>query len=361
LIGRATGRVVVSTFSSQIHRIQSELNVAKKHNRKVAFAGYSMLQNMEVALRAGVLTIPKDTVMRMDDIIKLADNKITIIATGSQGEINAVLARMATGSHRHMKVKPTDTIIFSSNPIPGNEKNVVRTVDGLMREGSQIVENRTREIDACGPLHRGGHGRYEDHIKLLDIVKPKFFMGIHGEFHMLVRGAKLAVDETSMKQENVFVLDSGDVLELTKDTAVKTGRVKVGSIMVDQSGSEVSDVVLKDRIHMSTEGIFTVILAIDKKTGRLATSPDIISRGFIYLKDSEKLMGKIRQYLKQKTTKAYGKGGIVDLDNFKKEIREDVAHILFDETQHTPIVIPVINVIGDRPQPPQRNSLKTTA
>ncbi len=346
LIGSSKGRVIVSAFSSQIHRIQSVLDMSKKHNRKVAFAGYSMLQNLEVALRAGVIKVPKDTIVRMDDIVKLPDNKIVVVGTGSQGELNAVLARMATGSHRHIKVKPTDTVVFSSNPIPGNEKNVVRTVDGLMREGSKVIENRTRELDGCGPLHISGHGNYDDHVKLINMLKPKFYVPIHGEYHMLVRNAELAVKDCNIKLENTFVMDSGDVLELTANDAAKTGRVKVGSIMIDDSGGEVSEVVLKDRLHMATEGIFTVILTIDKKSGRLASSPDIISRGFIYLKDSEKLMGKVRQYLKQKAAQAYGKGAPKDLDVLKKEIRDDVAHILFDETKGTPVVISVVNEIN---------------
>ncbi len=361
LIGSAKGRVIISAFSSQIHRIQSVLDMAKKHERKVAFAGYSMLQNLEVALRAGVIKVPKDTIVRMDDIIKLPDNKIVVVGTGSQGELNAVLARMATGSHRHIKVKPSDTVVFSSNPIPGNEKNVVRTVDGLMREGSKVVENRTRDLDGCGPLHISGHGNYDDHVKFINMLKPRFYMPIHGEYHMLVRNAELAVKDGNVKPENAFVMDAGDVLELMATAAAKTGRVKVGSIMIDDSGGEVSGVVLKDRLHMATEGIFTVILTIDKKSGRLASSPDIISRGFIYLKDSEKLMGKIRQYLKQKAAKAYGKGGPADLDVLKKEIRDDVAHILFDETKGTPVVISVINEIGAGFKRPERGSLKSTA
>lgn len=359
IIGTSKGRVIISAFSSQIHRIQSVLEAAKKHNRKVAFSGYSMLQNLEVALRAGVIKVPKDTIVRMDDIIKLPDNKIVVVGTGSQGELNAVLARMSTGSHRHIKVKPEDTVVFSSNPIPGNEKNVIRTVDGLMREGSKVIENRTRELDGCGPLHLSGHGNYDDHVHFLSILKPKFYVPIHGEYHMLVRNAELAIKDGGIKPENAFVLDPGDVLEVTANEAAKTGRVKAGSIMIDEAGTEVSEVVLKDRLHMSTEGIFTVILTVDKKTRRLACSPDIISRGFIYLKDSEQLMNKIRQYLKQKTAKAYSRGA-VDLDVLKKEIREDVAHILFDETKRTPIVIPVINEIGGLASP-KPNSLKSTA
>lgn len=343
-IMRRPGRVVLSTFSSQIHRVQMALNAAHKTGRKVAFSGYSMIQNVEVALRTGMLKVPKDVIRRMEDIVKLQDDKIVIVCTGSQGEINAVLARMASGSHKYIKVKATDNIVFSSNPIPGNVKNVVRTVDGLMREGSKVLENRTSELDGCGPLHLSGHAYYEDHVMLMQVVKPRFYMPIHGEFHMLVRNAEMAVKDGGMKKEDVFVFDAGDVLEMTADTAKRAGRVKVGSIMYDDSGAEVSEVVLKDRIHMSTEGIFTVILTVEKKTGRLVFSPDIISRGFIYLRDNEKLMAKIRQYLKQKTMKAYG-GPKTDMEVFKKEIKEDVGHILFDETQRTPIIIPVVNEV----------------
>lgn len=341
------GRVIISAFSSQLHRIQSILEAAQLNNRKVAFAGYSMIQNLEVALRTGTIKVPKDVIMKMDDIIKQPDNKIVVVCTGSQGEMNAVLWRMATGAHRHIKVKPTDTIVFSSNPIPGNETNVVRTVDGLMREGSHVVEHRFRELDGCGPLHISGHGNYYDHVKLLEVIKPKFYMPIHGEFHMLVHNAELAHREFKLPKEQIFVMDTGDVLELTKDKAVKTGRVKVGSIMYDNSGDEVSEVVLKDRLHMSSEGIFTVVLTVDKK-GQFLTSPDIISRGFIYLRDSEELMSKIRRYLKQKVPRAYMNGS-ADLDDLKKALKEDIAHILYDETEHTPIIIPVINELGSRP------------
>ncbi|HEX9679140.1 MAG TPA: ribonuclease J [Candidatus Saccharimonadales bacterium] len=344
------GRIIISAFSSQIHRIQSVLEAAQVNNRHVAFAGYSMIQNIEVALRAGALKVPNGVIMKMDDIIKLPDGKVVVVCTGSQGEMNAVLWRMATGSHRHIKVKPQDTIVFSSNPIPGNEINVVKTVDGLMREGSHVLENRIREFDGCGPLHLSGHGNYHDHVKLINILKPKFYMPIHGEFHMLVHNAELIHREFKTPRENIFVMDNGDVLELTAKQAAKTGRVKVGSVMYDGAAEEVSEVVLKDRLHMSTEGIFTVILTIDKATRQFMTSPDIISRGFIYLRDSEELMSKIRRYLKQKVIKAYA-ADQPDLDDLKKSIREDVAHILYDETERTPIVIVVINEVSRSKEP----------
>lgn len=338
-------RLILSCFSSQIHRMQLILEEAKKHNRKVAFAGYSMIQNLEVALRTGVIKIPKDVVVKMEDIVKLPDGKVTIVCTGSQGEFNAVLNRMASGSHKFIKIKNSDVIVFSSNPIPGNEKYVVRTVDGLMREGSDVVQNGKSHLTGIGPLHLSGHGYYDDHVKLINALNPTYYMPIHGEFHMLVHNAELAEKECGIKRENIFVCDSGDVIEIDADGAKKAGRIQVGGIMYDDSGAMVSEVVLKDRIHMSNEGMFVVVLTVARGSGRLMTSPDIISRGFIYLRDSEELMGTIRQYLKQKVARSFSTKRI-DLDVIKKELKDEITHILYDQTRRTPIVIPVINEIG---------------
>lgn len=338
-------RLILSCFSSQVHRMQIILDEAKKFDRKVAFAGYSMIQNLEVALRAGVIKIPKDVVIKMEDVVKLPDNKVTIVCTGSQGEFNAVLNRMASGSHKFVKIKNSDVIVFSSNPIPGNEKYVARTVDGLMREGSAVVQNGKTHLTGVGPLHLSGHAYHDDHVRLINALNPKYYVPIHGEFHMLVNNAELAEKYAGIKRENIFVCDSGDVIELTSEGAKKSGRIPVGGIMYDDSGAIVSEVVLKDRIHMATEGMFVVVLTIQRGSGRLMTSPDIISRGFIYLRDSEELMGMIRQYLKQKVTKTFN-GRHVDLDVIKKELKEEIAHILYDQTRRTPIVIPVINEVG---------------
>ena len=325
--------------------MQVILEEAKKHDRKVAFAGYSMIQNLEVALRAGAIKVPKDVVMKMEDIIKLPDSKVTIVCTGSQGEFNAVLNRMASGSHKHIKIKNSDVVVFSSNPIPGNEKYVVRTVDGLMREGSEVMQNGKSHLTGVGPLHLSGHGYYDDHVKLVNALNPTYYMPIHGEFHMLVHNARLAEKECAIPRRNIFVCDSGDVIEITTDGAKKAGRIPVGGVMYDDSGALVSEVVLKDRIHMANEGMFVVVLTLQRGTGRLLTSPDIISRGFIYLRDSEELMGLIRQYLKQKVARGFGnKKG--DLDQMKKEIKDEITHVLYDQTRRTPIVIPVINEIG---------------
>lgn len=338
-------RLILSSFSSQLHRIQTILEEAKKHDRKVAFAGYSMIQNVEVALRTGTIKIPKDVVVKMEDVVKLPDSKVTIVCTGSQGEFNAVLNRMASGAHKHLKIKNSDVVVFSSNPIPGNEKYVVRTVDGLMREGSEVIQNGKSHLTGVGPLHLSGHGYYEDHIKLIDALHPTYYMPIHGEFHMLVHNARLAEKECAIPRDNIFVCDSGDVIEITPDTAKKAGRIPVGGIMYDDSGAIVSEVVLKDRIHMANEGMFVVVLTLQRGSGRLMTSPDIISRGFIYLRDSEELMGLIRQYLKQKVARGFS-GKRPDMDQLKKELKDEITHILYDQTRRTPIVIPVINEIA---------------
>lgn len=339
-------RIIISSFSSQLHRIQTVLEEAQAHGRKVAIAGYSMIQNVEVAVRAGVIKIPKDVIVKMEDIIRMPDGKVTIVCTGSQGEFNAVLNRMASGSHRHIKIKNSDVIVFSSNPIPGNEKNVVRTVDGLMREGSDVLQSGKTHLVDIGPLHISGHGYYDDHVKLITALNPRYYLPIHGEFHMLVHNAELAEREANIPADNIFVCDAGDVVEFYHDgSAKKSGRVPVGGVMYDDSGAEVSEVVLKDRIHMAHEGMFVIVLTVARGTGRLMTSPDIISRGFIYMRDSEELMNLIRQYLKQKAARAFS-GRKIDLDLVKREIKDEISHILYDQTRRSPIVIPVINEIG---------------
>ena len=345
-------RLIISSFSSQLHRIQVILEEAHKHGRKVAVAGYSMIQNLEVALRTGTINVPRDTVVKMEDVVKLPDSKVIVVCTGSQGEFNAVLNRMANGSHKYMKVKPNDIIVLSSSVVPGNIKYVVRTMDGLMREGSEVMRDRHQHLTGVnGPLHSGGHGHYEDHIRFIGALNPKYYMPIHGEFHMLVHNARIAENECGVPRDNIFVCDSGDVIELTIDGAHRGGRIPVGGVMYDDSGAVVSEVVLKDRIHMSQEGMFVVVLTVQRGTGRLLTSPDIISRGFIYLRDSEELMGMIRAYIKQKAARAFA--GKYDVEVVKKEIKDEITHILYDQTRRTPIVIPVINEIGGTSKPQQ--------
>ena len=338
------GRVIISCFSSQISRIELILKEAAARGRKVAFSGFSMINNLEVALRSKVIKVPKDTIMKMEDIIKLPDEKICIVCTGSQGELNAVLNRMVTGAHKYIKIKSTDTIVFSSNPIPGNEPHVVSTVDGLLREGAQVIQNGKTHLTNIGPLHLSGHAYYEDHVDFVTRLQPKNYMPYHGEFYMLEHNAEMAENVLGIPHDNILVSDDGDIVELTKDKKIrKAGRVQVGNKLYDDADQPVHEAVVKDRIHISREGIFVIVLTLNKKTGHLMKTPDIVSRAFIYLDNSEELIGKIRHYLRQKTDKSISTDP--EMKVLKEEIKEDITHILFDATGHTPIVIPVINKV----------------
>ena len=340
----ANGRVIVSCFSSQIGRIELVLKEAHARGRKVAFSGFSMINNVEVALRAHAIKVPKDTIVKMEDIIKLPDEKICIICTGSQGELNAVLNRMITGQHKFIKIKPTDTIVFSSNPIPGNEPHVVSTVGGLLREGATVIQNGKSHITNLGPLHLSGHAYYEDHVEFVTRLNPKNYMPYHGEFYMLEHNAEMAENVIGIPRDRIILSDNGDIVELLPDQTIrKNGRIHVGNKLFDDADQPVHEAVVKDRIHISREGIFVIVLTMSKKTGRLVKTPDIISRAFIYLDNSEELIGKIRHYLRAKTDKSISTDP--ELKVLKEEIKEDVTHILFDTTGHTPIVIPVINKV----------------
>ena len=340
----ANGRVIISCFSSQINRIGMILEQAYQRGRKVAFAGFSMINNIEVALRAKCIKVPKDTVMKMEDIIKLPDEKVTIVCTGSQGELNAVLNRMVSGAHKFIKIKSSDTIVFSSNPIPGNEPHVVNTVDGLLREGAQVIQNGKTHLTNIGPLHLSGHAYYEDHVDFVTRLQPKNYLPYHGEFFMMEHNAEMAENVVGIPHDNILVADDGDIVELMQNQTIrKNGRIQVGNKLYDDADKPVHEAVVKDRIHISREGIFMIVLTLSKKTGRLIKTPDIVSRAFIYLDNSEELIGKIRHYLRLKTEKSISSDP--ELKILKEEIKEDITRILFDATGHTPIVIPVINKV----------------
>ena len=340
----ADGRVIISCFSSQIARIELVLKEAAARGRKVAFSGFSMINNVEVALRAKSIKVPKDTIVKMEDTLKLPDDKVCIVCTGSQGELNAVLNRMVTGAHKYIKIKPSDTVVFSSNPIPGNEPHVVNTVDGLLREGAQVIQNGKTHLTNIGPLHLSGHAYYEDHVDFVTRLKPTNYLPYHGEFYMLEHNAEMAENVIGIARDRILVADDGDIVELMPNKTIrKTGRIHVGNKLYDDADQLVHEAVVKDRIHISREGIFVIVLTLNKKTGHLMKTPDIVSRAFIYLDNSEELIGKIRHYLRQKTDKSIATDP--EMKVLKEEIKTDITHILFDATGHTPIVIPVINKV----------------
>lgn len=347
VFSKQEGRIILASFSSQINRIQLVVNATAEAGRKIAFVGRSMLANVELAIKMGYLKIPAGLVVRVQDIVGLPDNRVVVMCTGSQGEENSALTRMGTGDHQNIKIKPGDTIVFSSSIIPGNDRSVTNSIDALMREGAKVVHNVFRDLDGLGILHVGGHA-YQDEIKeMLELVRPKYFMPIHGEFHMLVRNAELAV-KTGMPKGNAFVMDNGDVLEITPTGAQKGPRVPSGVVMIDGAGiGDVEGVVLRDRIAMGADGVFMIIATVSRKTGRLVTSPDIISRGFIYMKEHEDLINKaraeVRKAFEKRTTT--GNPSREDWAKFKLRLRDDVGDLLYSKTKRSPMVLPVINEV----------------
>ncbi|HSX02717.1 MAG TPA: ribonuclease J [Candidatus Saccharimonadia bacterium] len=347
LFNRATGRIILASFSSQINRIQLVIDATARRGRKIAFVGRSMLANVELAVKLGYIKIPAGLVMRVQDIVNQPDDQIVIMCTGSQGEENSALTRMGTGDHQNVKIKPGDSVVMSSSIIPGNERSVVGSIDALMREGARVYHHVFRDLDHVGVLHVGGHARRDEVVELVRIVKPKYFMPIHGEFHMLVRNAEAAI-EAGVPQDHVFVMDNGDVLELTPDKAVKGARVPAGVVMIDGAGiGDVEGVVLRDRLAMAGDGVFMIIATVSRKTGRLISSPDIISRGFIYMKENEELINKARAEVRKAFEKRAASEHMSreDWAKFKLKLRDEVGDVLYSKTKRSPMILPVINEV----------------
>jgi ribonuclease J len=355
LFNGASGRVIVSAISSSITRMQLVVNAAHKTNRKLAFIGRSMLANVELAVKLGYMKVPPGLITRVQDGVKMADSEIVILCTGHQGEVNSALSRMSTGDHPHVKIKPSDTVIMSASIIPGNEKSVVGVIDSLMREGARVYTHVQRNVDGIGILHVSGHSPREDLAELVQNVRPKYFMPVHGEFHHLVRHAEVGV-KNGVAAANVFVMDNGDVLEVTGTDAKKAERVPSGIVLVDGSGiGDVQNLVLRDRLALGSDGMVVVVATVDRKSGKLLTSPDIISRGFVHMKESEELIGRMRQEIRKvferRDTKAPA-----DWAKFKLKLRDELGDFLYSKTKRNPMILPVINEIGggpsqNRPQP----------
>ena len=344
LIGKAPGRVFIALFSSNINRTQMIVNAATHHGRKIAMDGRSMMSTLEVAVKLGMIRIPKGTFVPIANAATMRDNEIVVVCTGSQGEPSSALQRMSTGDHKHIKLKEQDTVILSSTPIPesGNDKLIGDMVDKLMAMGVHVFRANTHEVDNCGPLHVSGHASLDEYGEMIEMTKPKFFMPIYGPY----RAKKYHIEEAirrGVPRANCVNADNGQVVALTSDKMETLGEVPHGTILVDETSAIVSNIVVKDRVLLSEEGLVAVILTVDKRTGNLLTSPDIISRGFIYMRDNEEIMNGLRTELRRATQQRFKR---VDLDRFKIELKDHVTHYLFDQTQRSPIVIPVVNVIG---------------
>ena len=342
IIGRAEGRVFVAIFSSNMNRVQMIINSAVEAGRTVALDGRSMMSYAEIAVRQGILKVPKGQIRSMRDVAGLPDNKILVVCTGGQGEPNAALQRMAEGTHKHIKLNSGDTVIVSSTPIPGNNVRYETIGNELAQKGVHLYRHPTHEVDGVGPLHVSGHARRDEYREMLHIIRPKFFLPIYAGYLNRRYYKEMAIEE-GWKRDNIIMAENGDSFLLTADKWEKGHEVPHGHVMVDQSGAVVSSVVIKDRLMLAEEGLVAVVLTIDKKTGGLLTSPDIISRGFIYMRDNEELMNTFRTELKRAVQQRFKR---VDLDRFKQELKEHVTHFLYEYTQRSPIVIPVVNVIS---------------
>lgn len=345
---RTDGRIIVASFSSNVNRVQMIVNAAVGTGRKVSIMGRSMLAHVELAVRLGILKVPAGTVVRSSDIPKLADGKVVIICTGGQGEEFAALSRMSTGDHPHVKIKKGDTIVFSSTPIPytGNDESVRQIVDGLMRQGANVFRADHHEVDGCGPLHVSGHASTEEFKEMIQMTKPKYFVPIYGDYQS--RRRHLAISEQAgIPPKNSLLIDNGEVLEVSRELMKVSGTVPAGNVMVDNTGKVVPGIVIKDRLALMEGGILIVILTMKAENGELLTSPDIITRGFIQVDESQQLMRDTRELVKAfaiKNRKKYRDEG------FKLDLRDYLANQLYKKTKLNPMVISVINLIGKNGQ-----------
>jgi ribonuclease J len=357
IMDSAPGRIFVGLFSTNMNRVQMIVNAAVHHNKKVAMDGRSMVSTLEMAVRNGFMKIPKGTFVPIANAATMKDEQIVVVCTGSQGEPNSALMRMSAGEHKHVSLKEQDTVILSSSPIPytGNDALVRSMVDDLMRKGVHVHRHETYVVDKGGPLHVSGHASQDEYSEMIAMFKPKFFIPIYGDYTAKKYHIDLAI-ETGVPRANTINAGNGDIIALTKTKMEVEGQVPHGTILVDQTGAIVSTVVVKDRVLLAEEGLVAVVLTIDKKSGALLTSPDIISRGFIYMKDNEELMTAFRNELRRAVTQRFKR---VDLDRFKAELKDYVTHFLYEQTQRSPIVIPVVNVIGGRSEKANNDIHKT--
>ena len=330
----SNSRIIVATFASNIHRLQQIINTAEKFNRKVAVSGRSMVNVVAVATELGYLNIPDNMLIDLNDISKYEDNEIVLITTGSQGEPMSALARMASAEHKKVEIKRGDLIIISAHPIPGNEKLISKVINSLFEKGAEVVYDES-------DIHVSGHAKQEE-LKLMHrLVRPKFFMPAHGEYRMLKIHAELA-EELGMPSQNIFVNKTGDVLEIDRNSAKVTGTIPTGNVLVDGLGvGDVGNIVLRDRKHLSEDGLMIVVVTISKEDGRVLAGPDIISRGFVYVRESEDLMDGAKNVIKDVLRDCEDRN-IKEWAYLKNNIKESLKEYLYQKTKRNPMILPII-------------------
>lgn len=329
---QATGRIMVATFASLISRVQQVANVAQRYGRKISIAGYSMQKNIDMAIKLGILDVPADLFVDLGKINSIQPHKLVIMVTGSQGEPSAVLARMAMGRHRQLDVEKGDTIVLSSHPIPGNEEMVSRNINKLIQRGANLV------YDPIERVHVSGHGNQEEMKLMINLVRPKYFLPIHGELRHLTEHAKLAI-QSGIPAENVFTVENGRVLEIDKYGIRLGERVPGGYVFVDGSGvGDIGRIVIRDREILAKDGFLLVAVNVKKETGEIVGHPEIISRGFIYLRDSDELLELVRGTIQDVLHNDHSSNG-----RRRDRLQESISRVLYNETKRRPMVFSIIN------------------
>jgi ribonuclease J len=332
---KARGRVIVATFASNIHRMQQIIDASLEYGRRIAFSGRSMEKVSQLAMELGYLHIPEGYNIEVDEIHKYPNEQITVITTGSQGEPMSALARMSTSTHKILKVEPGDLVIISASPIPGNEKFISRVINELFKKGADVI------YDALEEVHVSGHARQEELKLMHSLIKPKFFMPVHGEYRHL-RHHSILAQKLGMAPENTIILETGEVLEITKDEIKKAGRVPSGGVMVDGLGvGDVGNIVLRDRKHLAEDGILTVVATIEREALNVIAGPDIITRGFVYVKESETLINEARDIVRRELEKCLS-DGITEWVVIKSSIKNALGKFLYEKTKRRPLILPII-------------------
>jgi ribonuclease J len=329
----AKGRIIVTTFASNVHRLQQAIDAAVEYNRKVIICGRSMENVSEVAMDLGYLKVPANVLVQLKDIKKYKDKELVIITTGSQGEPMAALGRMALGEHRHLTIKKEDMVIISASPVPGNEKMVSEVINKLVELGSDVIYGRFAEI------HVSGHARQEELKLMITLVKPKHFLPVHGESRMLMQHAELA-QTVGMNKDKTFIAENGNILEIDKRSVQVVGKTQAEPVLVDGLGvGDIGNIVLNDRKRLSEDGLFIVVCTMHK--GKAISGPDIISRGFVYVRESEELINNAREEVKKALISCEEKG-IIDWNSIKNVIRESLFKYLYEKTQRKPMILPIL-------------------
>ncbi|MBD5468292.1 MAG: ribonuclease J [Lachnospiraceae bacterium] len=325
-------RIIIATFASNVDRVQQIINSAYRFGRKVVVEGRSMVNIIETASALECLNIPENTLIDIEQLKNYPDEQTVIITTGSQGESMAALSRMANGTHRKISIKPNDTIIFSSNPIPGNEKAVTNVINELLMKGADVIFQ---------DVHVSGHACQEEIKLIYTLTRPKYAIPVHGEYKHLKAQAKLAM-ELGIPKEHIFIVSSGDVLELSEEKAAVTGKVAVGEVLVDGLGvGDVGNVVLRDRQHLAEDGIIIVVMALDSYSGQLASGPEIVSRGFVYVRESDELMAEARELVSSQVLRCLDRN-VTDWGKIKATIKDCLSDFVWKKTKRRPMILPII-------------------